>query len=1162
LQADTQQNLIQMLDNSHKDVRTSAVEAVGKQNITEAFEQLLHLLDHNSEPEKNVRRAAIRSLRQLADTPTQKELARPHLERVFLQDPDHLVVQDAAAVIVALYKDSAADLLLNALQKRQENETWRKGYAGIVRALGDCNMPEANQYLFEQLEKQMRADVVNIARLIALLRPAGLAGGSRSLPILFELVQRDDPAFSWIAVQVMADIGDPQIIEPLQQYLTYKRSINQCEPNLEAVILVTLVRMGMWDYLPDLVALLRDTSHEREVARRRALGVLPDLQVDLSSMLLLMAISPQHTPHEKIRETSVRSLSRLSGQIDRLIHALQWQAQSDPRAKIRDEAKSAIESITRRISYLHRRLQRQIPFDTEAHLCWNQQPIHPVWLNQWEERKSSFIPMSLCYTPPTDILEANVSDILDDIETVETTELAAEAEQTSPQFTSESSTTDATITPSTTTQTTAPTAFIPSATTDTDKPLSLTSPPVTPIIAELPTPSAQPLTSIPTTDLTSTAPPLKAKKKAPAETPSTATKIEITAPEKPKPPSFLEQMLFAIATDDYHKISKLAQSPEAETLKPLWSDLWEFLAEKHNLVAKLGRDWIVVPGDPWGEANNWPFLMMTRPVNVCEYELFCEQTDHPLPERWELLANKKKLTIPIANITWWDANIYAETNGWMLPSHNQLILASACRNTTLLGEEVDNRSVFAWQEWTSTIHQHRHQLIQIFSLDEQLISHLRRDAKAFDLVFRCVIPLDCRKNSFGLALLQSHQRNASNFFRFVAQQRRVELPKATEEWLNYLEHLNPSQISDTSHALWSAVPEIPEDTSSNTPISKSPITQSISIKPTLPKLHTTSQEQISSDSLTPESPPITLGTLSSTTISTEPKVSPITAPVQLSQLEEAMDLVRDLELEPQMSLNELEQYPQQDQHVQKKLRQQAKDHYWKLIESGAWSQACEWLDVESELLPTSLTQQREGLIELCDWLQRQSGMVWLEGKTYGQAEDIGEYVMLVQSGYVSRGEFYRFCLERQIPLPPQWKDSPQIQDSDEPATEVSALAAHAYADYAQAQLPSLEQLQRLSPCMFLDRTIGEWTCTHYSHNARLYYSLSPADTSGQQSQRTMRRDEPARYVGFRLYQNISYTELPALLQMLVQHLPPAFPIDRFSQLLGPALRVHLNFAAQ
>jgi hypothetical protein len=275
-----------------------------------------------------------------------------------------------------------------------------------------------------------------------------------------------------------------------------------------------------------------------------------------------------------------------------------------------------------------------------------------------------------------------------------------------------------------------------------------------------------------------------------------------------------------------------------------------------------------------------------------------------------------------------------------------------------------------------------------------------------------------------------------------------------------------------------------------------------------------------------------------------------------------MDLVRDLELEPQMSLNELEQYPQQDQHVQKKLRQQAKDHYWKLIESGAWSQACEWLDVESELLPTSLTQQREGLIELCDWLQRQSGMVWLEGKTYGQAEDIGEYVMLVQSGYVSRGEFYRFCLERQIPLPPQWKDSPQIQDSDEPATEVSALAAHAYADYAQAQLPSLEQLQRLSPCMFLDRTIGEWTCTHYSHNARLYYSLSPADTSGQQSQRTMRRDEPARYVGFRLYQNISYTELPALLQMLVQHLPPAFPIDRFSQLLGPALRVHLNFAAQ
>lgn len=368
-----------LLADKHKDVRAATCDTLGAQNYHDAIEDICTLTNHEQEAEKNVRRAALQALRQLVYTDTDKYTVWPYLEFVWNNDPDHLVIRDCAAAMAKLYKTQAAPLLLQGLTAKKKRQPWTKSYAGIVWALGETRAPEADAILFEQLKKQLRSDEYNFNRLIALIRPGGLAGGVDALPYLIELVESNEQAYSWVAAQVIAEIGHFAAIEPLEEILEDKREDETIEPNTEAAILIALVRLGVWEYLEELVELLHDTSEEQEVARRRALGMLPDINMGLSPMLLMQAMNPRSTPHEKMRETAVKSLGKLAGELEQSLQVLQWQAQADPRAKIREAAQSGLDSIGGKLQRTLRKLRTGRTFETHAKVAHNEAPLHPAW---------------------------------------------------------------------------------------------------------------------------------------------------------------------------------------------------------------------------------------------------------------------------------------------------------------------------------------------------------------------------------------------------------------------------------------------------------------------------------------------------------------------------------------------------------------------------------------------------------------------------------------------------------------------------------------------------------------------------------------------------------------------------------------------------------------
>jgi HEAT repeat protein len=371
--------LYPLLEDKHRDVRAAAATTLAAQHCEDAIIAICEHTNHEQEPEKVVRRACLKALQQLVIAESQKEQVWPYLEFVWDNDPDHLVIRDCAATMARLFREAAAPVLLKGLTAKKKREPWTKSFAGIVWALGETNAPEAKEVLFEKLQKQLNSKEVNFNRLIALIRPGGLAGGVDALPSLIELVNNNEQAYSWVACQVVAEIGHFAAIDPLTEILETKREDGTLEPNTEAAILVALVRLGVWKRLNELVSLLKNTSEEREVARRRALGMLPDIDMGLSPMMLMQTMNPRSTPHEKIRETAVKSLGNLAGRLEQVLQVLQWQAQADPRAKIREAAQEAIETVGTRLERTTRKLRRGVQFETRAKVAYKKAPLHPAW---------------------------------------------------------------------------------------------------------------------------------------------------------------------------------------------------------------------------------------------------------------------------------------------------------------------------------------------------------------------------------------------------------------------------------------------------------------------------------------------------------------------------------------------------------------------------------------------------------------------------------------------------------------------------------------------------------------------------------------------------------------------------------------------------------------
>ncbi len=387
LESREKHQMLEFLKAKAKEVRAATATLLGYQGEEEAVEPLLMLVDHRHEADKKVRRAAISALRSLAQRFSLYEELREPIERVFREDPDHLVVQDTAAVLGELYAESAGPLLLEILKDRQKRDVWKKAFAGIVRTLGNIRWAGAGDYLFELLEKELASEKLHLPRLISLIRPVALSNGLRAKEMLLQLIYLNNQAFSWIAAQSIAELGYPQFIEPLRRFLEEQRRLKQLEPNLEAALLVALVRLGDFHYLPEMVALAHDL--ERPIVRRRILGLMPDLQVGLTEIALLHAMNPHQTAHEKLRETAVRSLGRLAERLDVTLYSLQWQALSDPRAKIREAAQQAIRSVSSSVYRAIYTLDEPPARPATSPIWLKGEPLHPVFVDFFRQTRTA-----------------------------------------------------------------------------------------------------------------------------------------------------------------------------------------------------------------------------------------------------------------------------------------------------------------------------------------------------------------------------------------------------------------------------------------------------------------------------------------------------------------------------------------------------------------------------------------------------------------------------------------------------------------------------------------------------------------------------------------------------------------------------------------------------
>ncbi|MBK05388.1 MAG: hypothetical protein CL920_33905 [Deltaproteobacteria bacterium] len=628
--------MLQFLGAGAKEVRAAAADVLGAQSIEEAIEPLCECIDHEKESVKEVRRAAIKALRRLALAYGRQDEIREHVERTFREDPDHLVVQDTASVYSRLYGQSAGPLLLEALEKRDEREPWKKGFAGIVRSLGNTRWPDAGPRLYPLLEKELNAERTHLPRLISLIRPVGLASGADAKDMLINLVDRNDPAFSWIAADVIAELGDPSFIPDVEHILNSKRADKTLEPNLEAALLFTLVRLGVWERLSEFVNMAHDA--ERPVARRRALGMMPGLKVGLSSVALLQAMDPNQTPNEKLRETAVNTMGQMAGRLDVIIQALRWQANSDPRAKVREAAQSALRNINFQVQEAlfedgpSRRTSSPIVHKGEA--------IHPVFKDVFQnvgERKGTQRRIAQPVVPvrkPT-------------------------------------KTTTTTTTPETTT-----------------------------------------------------------------------TKKATKKPAKKK--THLDLLIAALGKNDHKGVRRLLNDDaQAELQKPLWQafsawvDALDTFQEGH-------KGWAFSLGNPGGNAQYWPFLIMDRPVSRREYLHFCQETGRSLPEGWKPDAKQLKYpNNPVSGISWWDAKAYAEHHGWELPTYEQLLLSHSRPVFEVSGAPAQWSASHEFGEWSETSNKRRRQLIQAYPPPHSARSSFKREERASKLTFRCVKQLNC-----------------------------------------------------------------------------------------------------------------------------------------------------------------------------------------------------------------------------------------------------------------------------------------------------------------------------------------------------------------------------------------------------------------------------------
>ncbi len=391
LSKESEKLFLKGLTDRHRDVRATAIAAIGKFGLIEATDTLLKFLDPVEEANGKLRREAVRALSSLVRTLRKKrggaeveEQIYSEFSRSLKRDGDHLVIQEIANSLALLWPDKAGPELFTILKSRRKKEVWRKSFAGLVRALGSCGYSKAGDYLHSLLERELKSEYPNIHRINALLRPVAQFSKEKALPLLLSLAERNEPSYSWNAVLQLSHWATPPYIEKLEQLFTELSSKGELEPHLHAALLVSLVKLGRWNYLSQLFSLLSNPENTPKELYRQLLNVLSELQLDLSSLFLIRSLNPEHEPLEKVRKTALSSLSKLySRNIKLLLQALHWQKNSDPRAPNRLEAERNIEYLLRELEKVHS-YASQPASDFTTLLGWNDKPLHPAWSEPWK----------------------------------------------------------------------------------------------------------------------------------------------------------------------------------------------------------------------------------------------------------------------------------------------------------------------------------------------------------------------------------------------------------------------------------------------------------------------------------------------------------------------------------------------------------------------------------------------------------------------------------------------------------------------------------------------------------------------------------------------------------------------------------------------------------
>ena len=220
------QPLIKTLEDEDKDVRSSAAVALGQIGDTRAFQPLIDALKDGNE---NVRSSAVRALGRMGNPQAVSAIidalkdehryvrssAAAALGRMgnpqavqplidALEDEDALVCSYAVNALSQIGNAQAVKALIKALESEDRNVS-----SSVVRALGQMGNPQAVQLIINALKDENKNVRASAARAL------GQIGDARAFQPLIKTLEDEDKDVRSSVALALGQIGDVRAVEPL-----------------------------------------------------------------------------------------------------------------------------------------------------------------------------------------------------------------------------------------------------------------------------------------------------------------------------------------------------------------------------------------------------------------------------------------------------------------------------------------------------------------------------------------------------------------------------------------------------------------------------------------------------------------------------------------------------------------------------------------------------------------------------------------------------------------------------------------------------------------------------------------------------------------------------------------------------------------------------------